>query len=165
MAAIAAVGEDAGEVRADLRLDLRDHGRQRVAVIRIARQRLGVGDELAAPGAMERGGERDLDAELVRPMRFALADAFDLGRVQRIDLLSALMLALLAHPAGEHERMGEGALQLSLALDLARDVANDPAEIGSVCLQRPVGALELLGVGVALVGDQRMFADPLIGLA
>jgi hypothetical protein len=44
-----------------------------------------VGDELAAFGAMERGGERDLDAELVRPMRLALADAFDLGGVQRID--------------------------------------------------------------------------------
>jgi len=71
---------------ADLRLDLRDHGGQRVAVIRIARQRLGVGDELAAPGAIERCGERDLDAELVRAMRLALADAFDLGRVQRIDL-------------------------------------------------------------------------------
>jgi hypothetical protein len=32
MAAIAAVGDDAGKARADLRLDLRDHGRQRVAV-------------------------------------------------------------------------------------------------------------------------------------
>jgi hypothetical protein len=28
-------------------------------------------------------------------MRLALADAFDLGRMQRVDLLSALMLALL----------------------------------------------------------------------
>ena len=64
VAAIAAVGEDAGDVGADLRLDLRDHGRERMAVIGVARQRLGVGDELAALGAMERGGERDLDAEL-----------------------------------------------------------------------------------------------------
>ena len=114
---------------------------------------------------MERRGERDLDAELVRAMRLALADAFDLGRVQRIDLLSALMLALLAHPAGEHERMGEGALQRGVALDLAHDVARDPAEIGADRPQRPVGALELLGVGVALMGDQRVFADPLVGLA
>ena len=52
-----------------------------------ARQRLGVGDELADPGAMEGGGERDLDAELVRAMGLAVADAFDLGRVQRIDLI------------------------------------------------------------------------------
>jgi hypothetical protein len=36
VAAIAAVGDDAGEVGADLRLDLRDHGRKRVAVIRVA---------------------------------------------------------------------------------------------------------------------------------
>ena len=75
------------------------------------------------------------------------------------------MLALLAHPAGEHQRMGEDALQLSLALDLAHDVARDPAEIGADRPQRPVGALELLGVGIALVGDQRVLADPLIGLA
>ena len=61
--------------------------------------------------------------------------------------------------------MGEDALQLSLALDLAHDVARDPAEIGSDRLQRPVGALELLGVRIALVGDQSMFADPLVGLA
>ena len=100
VAAIAAVGDDAGEACADLRLDLRNYGRQRVAVVRVARQRLGVGDELAALGAMERGGERDLDAELVRPMRLAFADAFDLGRVQRIDLLSALMLALARAPGG-----------------------------------------------------------------
>ena len=75
------------------------------------------------------------------------------------------MLALLAHPAGEHERMGEGALQFSLALDLAHDIADDPAEIGADRLQRPVGAVELLGVGVALMGDQRVFAHPRVGLA
>ena len=98
-------------------------------------------------------------------MRLALADAFDLGRVQRIDLASALMLALLAHPARQRQRMGEDALQLGLAPDLAHDVADDPAEIGADRPQRPVGALELLGVGVALVGDQRMLADPRIGLA
>ena len=132
-----------------------------MAVVGVAGQRLGVGDELAALGAIERGGERDLDAELVRAMGLALADAFDLGRVQRIDLASALMLALLAHPARQHQRMGEDALQLGLAPDLAHDVAHDPAEIGADRLQRPVGALELLGVGVALMGDQRMFADPL----
>ena len=58
---------------------------QRMAVIRVAGQRLGVGDELAALGAIERGGERDLDAEFVGAMGLALADAFDLGRVQRVD--------------------------------------------------------------------------------
>ena len=68
MAAIAAVGDDAGGAGADLRLDLRDHGRQRVAVIRIARQRLGAGDELATRAAMERGGERNfVSAVLTSP--------------------------------------------------------------------------------------------------
>ena len=57
------------------------------------------------------------------------------------------MLALLAHPAGEHERMGEDALQRGVAFDLAHDVARDAEpEIGSDRLQRPIGALELLGV-------------------
>jgi hypothetical protein len=54
------------------------------------------------------------------------------------------MLARLAHPAGEHQRMGEDALQFSLVPDLAHDVANDPTEISADRLQRPVGALELL---------------------
>ena len=70
--------------------------------------------------------------------------SFDLGRVQRIDLFSALMLALLAHPAGKHQRMGEDALQLSLALDLAHDVARDLAEIGSDCLERRLARLNCL---------------------
>jgi hypothetical protein len=81
-------------------------------------------------------------------MGLALADALDLWRMQGIDLLSALMLALLTHPAGEHERMGEDALQRGVALDLAYDVARDAAEIGADRLQRPIGALELLGVAV-----------------
>ena len=75
------------------------------------------------------------------------------------------MLALLAHPAAEHERTGEDALQFGVAPDLAHDVARDPAEIGSDRLQRPVGALELFGVGIAVMGDQRVFTDPLVGLA
>ena len=41
VAAIAAVGDDAGEARADLGFDLRDHGRERVTVVRVAGQRLG----------------------------------------------------------------------------------------------------------------------------
>jgi len=52
---------------------------------------------------MERRGDGNLDAELVRAMRLALADAFDLGGVQRIDLRPPLVLALLAHPARQHQ--------------------------------------------------------------
>src|SRR5271154_5875262 len=114
---------------------------------------------------MERRGDRDLDPKLVGAVRLALADAFDLGRVQRIDFPLALMLALLAHPARQHERMAEDTLQFGFALDLAADVANDPAKIGAQRLQRPVGALELFGVGMALVGDERPLAHPLVRLA
>jgi hypothetical protein len=67
------------------------------------------------------------------------------------------MESWLRHPAGEHEIMGEGAL--------AHDVARDPAEIGADRPERPIGALELFRMRVALVSDQRMLADPLIGLS
>jgi hypothetical protein len=55
------------------------------------------GNELAALAVFEGGGNADLDAELVRPMGVALADAFDFRRVQGIDLRPALTLLLLAH--------------------------------------------------------------------
>src|SRR5579864_1454706 len=165
MAAIAAVGDETFDARADLRLDLGDHRRQSMAVIGIARQRFGMGDELAALRAMQRRGERDLHAELVRPMRLALVDAFDLRRVQRIDLLAALVLTLFAHPLGEPERATKDLLYGLLASDLARNVAHHPAEIGPQRPQRFIGPLELLGVGVALVGDQRALTDALVGLA
>ena len=60
VAAIATVGDEAGEARSDLRLDLGQDGRKRVAIIRVARHRLHMGDELAAVRAMKRRGERDL---------------------------------------------------------------------------------------------------------
>ena len=60
-------------------------------------------------------------------MRLALADAFDLGRVQRIELLAALLLALLAHALGEQERAAKDLAQACVVLDLAHDVAADPA--------------------------------------
>ena len=88
-------------------------------------------------------------------MSLALADALGLGRMQRIDLLSALMLALFVHPARQLQRMGEDAVQFGLALGLAQNVANDPAEISADRLQRPVGALKLFGVRVALMSSKR----------
>ena len=60
--------------------------------------------------------------------------------------------------------MGEDALQFDVGPDLAHDVARDPAEISADRLQCPVGALELSGVGIALMGDQRVFADSRIPL-
>jgi hypothetical protein len=81
VAAIALVGEDALERVAEHALHVWDHGGQRMAVIGIAQQRLHMGDELTALGMGERGGDGDLDAELVRPVRLALADAFHLRRM------------------------------------------------------------------------------------
>jgi hypothetical protein len=47
----------------------------------------------------------------------------------------------------------ENALRFKVAAELARDVAADPTE-------RPARAPELLGVSVALMGDERELADP-----
>ena len=52
-----------------------------------------------------------------------------------------------------------------LGLELAGNVADDAAETGLELAQRAVGALELAGVGIALVHDERELADPLVGLA
>lgn len=140
-------------------------GCQGVTVIGIARQRLDMGDELAAPGVAEGGSHRDLDAELVRPVGPALADAFDFRGVQGIDLGSALALLLLAHAPRQHQQLGERRFESAVALDLAVDVANDAAEQGPQLLQHPVGALELLGMAITPVLNQSELADPRIGLA
>ena len=60
----------------------------------------------------ERGGERHLDAELVGPVRLALADAFDLGRMQRIDFPAALAAGAARAPGeGQRQRLGEDCAQ------------------------------------------------------
>ena len=56
-------------------------------------------------------------------------------------------------------------LRAAVTLDLAADVANDAAQIGPQLLEHPVGALELLGMGITLVLDQGELAHPLVGLA
>ncbi len=43
-----------------------------------------MGDELASLAVLEGSGDADLDAELVRPMSVALADAFDFRGMQGI---------------------------------------------------------------------------------
>ena len=57
VAAVSLVREDAREGIADQRFDLRDHGFQGVSVVGIARQRLHMGDELAAFGVADSGGD------------------------------------------------------------------------------------------------------------
>ena len=62
-----------------------------------------MGDELASVGAMQRGGERDLDAELVGAMGFSLADALDFWGMERIELAAPVAPLLRQHPAREIE--------------------------------------------------------------
>ena len=97
MAAIAGIGDAAIKHVADERLHLWNDGGERVPVIGIAGQCCGMGDKLPAGGMLDRGGDADLDAELVGPVRLALADALDLRRVQGIDLATALAALLLQH--------------------------------------------------------------------
>jgi hypothetical protein len=66
--------------------DRRDDLCERVSIIKIAGQRLGMDGELAALAAFEGGGDADLDAELVGLVRLAFANAFDFGSVQAVDL-------------------------------------------------------------------------------
>ena len=80
---------------------------ERVAVVRIAGQRLRMDSKLAALGVPDVGGDADLDAEFIGLVRLALADAFDLGGVQAVDLGAAPATLLFAHAPGEAEQPGE----------------------------------------------------------
>ena len=124
-----------------------------------------MGDELAAGGMPHGGGDAHLDAELVGPVCLALADALDLGRVQGIDLATALAALLFQHAPGEIQRSHERLLQTFVPDDVPLDVADDAAKIDLELAQAPVGAFELMGMGVTLVRDQCQLADPSIGLA
>jgi hypothetical protein len=63
-------------------------------------------------------------------------------------------------PASQHQLLGESLFEAIIARDLARDVADDAAEIGLQRFEGPPRPLELLGMRVALLLDQREFADP-----
>src|SRR5262249_40515232 len=152
VAAIAGVGDAAVEHVADERLHLRNDRGERVPVIRVAR--CSMGDKLPAGGMLHGGGDAPLDAELVRPVRLALADALPLRRVQGIDLAAALAALLLQHAPGQEQRPYERFPQIFIPDDAPLDVADDTAEIGLELAQTPVGAFELMGMGVALVLDQ-----------
>ncbi len=65
-------------------------------------------------------------------MRLALADALNLGGVQRIDLRATLTLLLLKHPSRPRQHAAQGDLseQVGVATEFAGYVADDAAEIG-----------------------------------
>ena len=119
-----------------------------MTVVGIAGQGLGVEHELAGRGTGVGGDDRDLDAELVGRAGFALADALDLGGVEGIELPAALALLLGADLGGPRERFLEGCFDRFLALDLAADVTDQPAQAGAQEAQFAVVAVELFGMGV-----------------
>ena len=98
-------------------------------------------------------------------MRLALGNALHLWRMEGIDLGSALPLILRQHAPGEAQRLGEDLFELGITVDALPDVADDAAQIGLELAQASVGTLELMGMGVALMLDQRELPDPRIGLA
>ena len=165
VAAISGIGMNALDGVADELLDRRNDAGERVTIIGIAGQRLGMDRELAALAALERGGDAHLDAELIGLVRLSLTDAFDLWGMQAVDLGAALTALLFAHPAGKVEQPCELGLEKVIVCDLAFDVADDAAEIGLELAQRLVGALELAGMGVTLMPDEFDLADPRIRLA
>src|ERR1700726_3882318 len=97
----------------------RNDGCQRMAIIGIARQRLRMDDELTALAVLEGGGNADLDAELVRLVRLALADALHLGCVQAVDLGTALSALLSAHTPSQAQQEGKFGFETGIAVDLA----------------------------------------------
>src|SRR6266576_2909046 len=126
-----------------------DDGAERVAIVGVSRQRLGVQHELTARGAGVGGDDRGLDAELVGGAGLAFADALDLGSVEGIELPAALALLLRADLIGAREWPLEHGLKLSLAADVAANVTDDPAKPGAQQAQLPAMTVELLGMGIA----------------
>src|SRR5260370_20512858 len=121
--------------------------------------------ELAALAAFARGGDAHLDAELIGLVRLSLADAFDLWRMQAVDLGAALPALLFAHPAGKIERPRELGVEKIIVGDLAFDIADDAAEISLELANSLSGTFELAGGGGTLVVDEVHLFHPRLKLA
>jgi hypothetical protein len=65
------------------------------------------------------------------------------------------MAVVLVHASSPREQPCEGCFVPDISLDLATDVADDPAEIGPQRLQHLLGALELLGVSITAARQSR----------
>jgi hypothetical protein len=99
VALVPGIRDNAVERGADGALDGGNDGCERVPVKGVARQRCHMSHELTAPAAVEGCRHAHLDAELVGFVRRAFSEAFNLGRMQRRELATALTLALILHPA------------------------------------------------------------------
>src|ERR1700676_4790048 len=121
---------------------------QGVTVVRVIGHRPGVQHEQAPGSAAVVGDDGGLYAELVRRGGLAFADALHLRGMERIKLPAALALLLRAYLCGPAKREGECLLQGWLSLDLAADVADDPAQPAVQDTQLPLMSPELFGMGV-----------------
>jgi hypothetical protein len=122
---------------------------QGVTIIWVIGQRPGVQHEQATGSATVVGDDGGLYAELVRRGGLAFADALHLWSVERIKLPGAPALLLRADLRGPAKREGECLFQCWLALDLAANVADDPAQAAAKDTQLPLMPPELFGMGVA----------------
>ncbi len=86
VASVSLVDVGALDLAASEFLGVLDDGAKRVPVVGIAREGLGVQHELTAGGAGIGGDDRGFDAELVGRAGLALADAFDFGGMEGIQL-------------------------------------------------------------------------------
>src|SRR5262249_59421512 len=111
-----------------------------------------------------RGCPRHLAAELIRRPGFALADALDLGSVQRIDLGAALPVILETHPHRQGEQVGKALLERLVARDFAPDVADYAAQPNAQEFELAPGPLELVCMSGAPDHDCSMLGDAPVAL-
>ena len=137
---------------------------QGVTVVRVIGQRLGVQHEQATGSPAVVGDDGGLHAELVRCAGLAFADALHFRGVEGIKLPAALALLLRADLRGPAEREGKRLLQCWLALDLATDVTDDPAQPAAQDTQLPLMPPELFGMGVAARHHRSGLGHARIGL-
>ena len=108
--------------------------------------------------------DADLDAELVLLVRLAFGKAFDLGRVQGIELAGVVPL-LGEQPIDQGEGAGKVRCQRRVAGELAPDVACHPAEKGLEPLDLALGAVGLAGMQIGAGLAQHPLAEAGVALA
>jgi hypothetical protein len=106
---------------------------RKVTVVGVVRQRPGVQHEHATASPAVIGDDGGLGAELIRRGGFASADALHLRGVEGIKLPAALAPLLRADLRSPTKREGERLVQCWQALDLAANVADDPAQPAARC--------------------------------
>jgi hypothetical protein len=108
-------------------------------------------------------GDRDFHAELVALVRLALGEAFDLGRMQRVEL-GAIGLLLREETPDQRQRALETRREVGALRELARNVARDTAEEDLEALDLAPGATHLPRVRVAARQAQCALRQPPIAL-